>query len=417
MFDRETDDAMTERLATKRRPRVLVFNQYYWPGLEATAHLLSQLCEALVTDFDVTVVTGKLRQVVEPGRAVHNGVQIVRVNSTAFDRTQLIPRGINYLTFLLKSFWVGIRAERPDVVLCMTDPPVIANVALPVSRRFGVSLVVISQDVFPEIAVQLRRLEQPVLVEVLRRLIAFYLRRADRIVAIGETMRARLEQKGANPDRLVVIPNWVDTNSIKPMPRHNDWALEHGFGSTFVVMHSGNIGHAQDLETLIQASTFLRDLDDLAVAIIGAGARLASVQSVAARLEADAVQFLPYQPRELVSQSLSSADVHYVGLARGLAGFVVPSRLYGILAVGRPVLVSADAESETARIVQEMDCGIAVSAGRPDLVAEAIRDIRGGRYDLEAMGARGRQYVVREADRSVAVGRYRDLLLELCGRT
>ncbi len=115
----------------------------------------------------------------------------------------------------------------------------------------------------------------------------------------------------------------------------------------------------------------------------------------------------------MLPQSLSSADVHVVGLASGLAGYVVPSRLYGILAVGRPVIVAADAESETAQVVERIGCGIVVPPGRPELLARAIRDAHDGVYDLAAMGARGREWVEREADRSVAVRRYRDLLLEL----
>ena len=125
------------------------------------------------------------------------------------------------------------------------------------------------------------------------------------------------------------------------------------------------------------------------------------------------MRFLPYQPRDLLSQSLSTADVHVVGLARGLAGFVVPSRFYGVLAVGRPVIVAADEDSETARVVREVGCGVVVPPGRPELVARVIRDAHDGRYDLERMGQLGREWVTTEADRNVAVGRYRELLFEL----
>jgi glycosyltransferase involved in cell wall biosynthesis len=115
----------------------------------------------------------------------------------------------------------------------------------------------------------------------------------------------------------------------------------------------------------------------------------------------------------VLAQSLSAADVHVVGLAPGLAGYVVPSRLYGILAVARPVIVAADAESETAQVVQEVGCGIVVPPRRPELLARAIRDTHDGRYDLERMGRLGRVWVTAEGDRAVAVGRYRELLLEL----
>jgi glycosyltransferase involved in cell wall biosynthesis len=212
---------------------------------------------------------------------------------------------------------------------------------------------------------------------------------------------------------VLVIPNWIDTTRLGPLDKSNHWSQSRGIDEKFVVMHSGNVGHAQDLDSLIRAATFLRDLDDLLIMIIGTGARHAELVALAELYEVDQVQFLYYQSRGVLPQSLSAADLHVVGLASGLAGYVVPSRLYGILAVGRPVIVAADAESETAQVVERAGCGIVVPPGRPELLARAIRDAHDGSYDLEAMGARGREWVEREADRSVAVRRYRDLLLEL----
>jgi glycosyltransferase involved in cell wall biosynthesis len=395
-----------------KRPRLLVLNQYYTPGVEATAHLLGELCEELAQTFDVTVITGMVRTL-EPGRRVENGVEVVRVPSTTYDRRQLRRRALNYLTYLFHALRAGLAAGRPDVVLCMTDPPVIANVALVVARRARAPLVVVSQDVFPEIAVRLKRLENAALVGLLRMLIAAYLRRADRVVAIGTTMRGRLIEKGAPPERVHVIPNWVDTKELGPHERDNDWSREHGVSGCFVVMHSGNIGHAQNLDSLIRSATFLRDLDRLAVLLVGAGARLQDYIELREQLEVDSVRFLPYQPRELLPLSLSSADVHVVGLARGLSGYVVPSRLYGILAVGRPVIVAADADSETARMISEAECGIVVPPGRPERLATVIRSAYDGELPLEEMGRRARDYVVATADREIAFARYRDLLLDL----
>jgi putative colanic acid biosynthesis glycosyltransferase WcaI len=400
-----------------RKPRVLVFNQYYWPGVEATAQLLTDLCEALADEAEIKVVTGVLHgHEEEPRHLVHNGVEIVRVPSTSFERSKLLARASNYVSYLSNALGHGLRGDRPDVVLCMTDPPVVADVALLVARRYRAPLVVISQDVFPEIAVQLKRLENPVVMGLLRALVSVYLRRADRVVAIGDTMRRRLEEKGARPERLHVIPNWVDTSRLQPLGKQTQWAREWAFDRRFVVMHSGNVGHAQDLDSLVRAATFLRDLDDLVIPIIGTGARHAELKALAERLDVQQVLFLYYQNRNVLPQSLSAADVHVVGLAPGLAGYVVPSRLYGILAVGRPVIAAADPESETVQVVERVGCGIVVPPGRPELLARAIRDAHDGVYDLDAMGARGREWVEREADRSVAVRRYRDLLMEVAGR-
>lgn len=399
-----------------RKPRLLVLNAYYWPGVEATAVLLTELCEALAQDFDITVVTGALLGVdAQPGRMRQNGVEIIRVPGTSYDRSKLQLRALNYATYLAGSLWKGLGVRTPDIVMCWTDPPMIADIGLIVARRARAPLVVVSQDVFPEIAVELRRLENPALVGMLRTLVNAYLRRADRVVAIGETMAKRLVEKGVPPARLERIPNWVDTTALTPSPRDNEWAREQGLVGKFVVMHSGNVGHAQNLELLVRASTFLRDLDDLAVVIIGTGARHDALVDLARVVEADKVVFLPYQPRPSLTLSLSAADIHFVGLSAGLSGYVVPSRLYGVLAAGRPVIVAADADSETALLVQSVDCGVVVPPNRPELLAGAIRDAHEGSLDLSGMGERARAFALAEATREIAFDRYRVLLADLVG--
>ena len=405
---------MQENGNPSRRPRLLVLNQYYWPGLEATAHLLSELCEALAEDFDVTVVTGRLRGRPElPSEEVRNGVRILRVESTAYDRAKLSARAVNYLTYLGQTLRAGVRLPRQDVVLSGTDPPIVGDVALAVARRHRAPLVVVVEDVFPEIAVALHRLEPGPLVMLLRVLVGLYLRNADRIVAIGDTMRGRLEEKGARRERVTVIPNWTDVQVVAPQAKDNEWARANDLAGRFVVMHSGNVGHAQDLDSLIRAATLLRDLDDLCVTIIGTGARHAELVALSETLETDHVRFLDFQPRELLPQTLAAADVHVVGLARGLAGYIVPSRLYGVLAAGRPVIAAAEEESETAQLVREAGCGIVVEPGSPLRLAEAIRACRDGVHDLEEMGRRARAYAEQEADRTIAVGRYRRVLEEV----
>jgi glycosyltransferase involved in cell wall biosynthesis len=394
-----------------RRPHLLVLNQYYWPGVEATANLLTELCEALVATHDVTVIAGAAKG--QPARQVRNGVQIVRIRSSAFDRSHLFRRAANYVTYLFGLMWRAMLTRRPDLVVCMTDPPFIGAFARVVAARFRAPLLIVVQDVFPEIAVKLGRLKSPATARLLRLLIDPSLRAADCVVVIGETMKRRVEAKGVSSERVRVIPNWGDAETIVPMEHDNEWARKHKLAKRFVVMHSGNIGHAQNLDALVRASTFLRDLNDLAVVIIGSGARRSELVALARLLEADKVEILPYQERGILSQSLSTADVHVVGLARGLAGYVVPSRLYGILAAGRPVIAAADRESETAQLVEEVGCGVIVPPGNPFALATAIRSAHDGDYDLADMGRRARLFAEAEADRSIAVRRYREVLGEL----
>jgi colanic acid biosynthesis glycosyl transferase WcaI len=394
-----------------RRPRLLVLNQYYWPRVEADGRLLTELCEGLAETWHVTVVTGAATGAAA-GRTRRHGVEIVRVPSTTFARRRLSLRALNYASYAVLAALRGLLASPPDVVLAYTNPPFVGDLAYAVARRFRAPLVIGVQDVFPETAAVLGRIRSPVALGALGAMVGFYLRRADRIVAIGETMRRRLEEKGVPADRIVVIENWVDPEAIRPRDQANVWAEAHGLAGRFVVMHSGNVGHAQDLDSLVRASVLLRDLEDASFVIVGSGARLVEIHALADSLDAP-VRFLPFQRREVLSESLSAAAVHVGGLARGLAGYVVPSRLYGVLSAGRPVIAAAEDESETARLVREVGCGVVVPPGDPEALAAALREAHEGEYDLEAMGRRGRDYVVREASREAALSRYRDLLAEV----
>lgn len=396
------------------KPRLLVLNQYYWPGKEATANLLTELCEALAGEYDVTVVTGAAPG--QPHRSERNGVTIVRVRSTTYDRTQLWRRAANYVSYILGAFRDALAMPEPDVVMCMTDPPFVGAVAEIVARRFRAPIVVSTQDVFPEIAVKLGRLTNPTVIIVLRLLVNFSLQHADRVVVIGDTMKKRVVAKGVAPERIRVISNWGDADRVRPQPRNNRWARKHDLVDRFVVMHFGNVGHAQDLDTLIRATTFLRDLEHLVVPIIGVGARLEELKRLAEVLEADKVQFLPWQAYENRAEPISAADVHVVGLARGLSGYIVPSRMWGVLAAGRPVIAAAEDESETAEVVLRTGCGVVVPPGQPLLLADAIRACHDGEHDLGEMGRRARVFAESETDRSIAVAKYADVLEELRGR-
>ena len=198
------------------QPTLVVLNQYYAPGYESTAHLLTELCEALADDFDVTVVTGTVYGAPKPERTVRNGVRIVRVGSTSYDRSRLVLRGLNYVSYIGLALLAGLQHRRPELVLCMSDPPFVSAVGVVVARRHRVPLLVVTQDVFPEIAVALGRLDNRIIVGVLDRLVRFGPSHATRVVAIGDQMRRRLVAKGVNADAITVIPNWTDTESLVP---------------------------------------------------------------------------------------------------------------------------------------------------------------------------------------------------------
>ena len=194
------------------------------------------------------------------------------------------------------------------------------------------------------------------------------------MVSIGSDMSERLGSLGVGVDKLALIHDWADGSRIRPLAGPSALRREHGWGDRFVVMHSGNVGLSQDLDTMLDAAELLRAQEDVLFVVIGEGAARAGLVREAGRRGLDNVQFLPYQPKDRLSESLGAADLHVVGLHRGLRGFIVPSKVYGIMAAGRPFIAAAEEGSEPARIVGEHRCGVRVEPGDDAYVRRVVAD-------------------------------------------
>jgi len=259
------------------RLRVCYFNRSYWPDTGATGQLLTELAEDLVGahGVEVTVVTGyPIRHAGPPvpRTEVRNGVRIIRAAGTTLPAGRFVGRATNYATYFLSALWTAIRLPRQDITLAMTDPPIIGLAALAARPRCG--MVFVCQDIFPEVAGLLEDFHSPLVNAALERLTRFLVRRAVRIVALGDTMASRLVQgKGADRAKITVIPNWADTSAIVPSDKKNAFSVTHGLIDRFVVLHAGNIGLAQNLDVVIEAADQLRNRPDILVLFIGDGNR------------------------------------------------------------------------------------------------------------------------------------------------
>jgi colanic acid biosynthesis glycosyl transferase WcaI len=402
--------------------RILIVNQYFHPDQASTSQLLTELCEDLSDHHDVTVVAGRpsysvtdttwRRGLVHVER--HGSVRVLRTWSTSFSRSNLAGRLANYFTYLTSCLVGAFRAVKPDVVLTMTDPPIVAAAAATVSRARRVPFVYVNQDIFPEVAVVLGRLGNPVIVRGLSALNRSLRRSASRVVAIGNDMRDRLVELGTPHDKIAVIPNWADGQMIRPLSGPSQLRAEWGWSDRFVVMHSGNVGLSQDLETMIDASGLLREHRNILVAIVGDGAMREPLEERARRQGVRNVAFLPYQSKSSLSQSLGAADLHLVALRRGLAGYIVPSKVYGIMAAGKPFLGAIEEGSEIAHLIEEHGCGLRTTPGDPAGLASAIVAAR--KAPLAEIGARGRAAFEEHYDRPIAIAAYRSLLEEVATR-
>lgn len=386
--------------------RVCFFNRSYWPDTGATGQLLTELAEDLVSihGMEVTVVTGyPLSAEAGAAREVRNGVRVCHARGTTLRADRFAGRAANYLTYFFSALWLGLRLPRQDVTIALTDPPIIGLAALAARPRRG--MVFLCQDIFPEVASVLEDFQSPAVNALLDRLNRFLLARATRTIALGDTMARRLiEGKGADPARVTVIHNWADTAAIVPSSKQNPFARAHGLDRLFVVLHAGNLGMSQNLETVIEAAVQLRDRRDILLLFIGGGNRQAALEAAVAAHRLDNVRFLPFQPRDQLRWTYASSDLCLVSLKPGLAGYIVPSKLYPILAAGRPYVAAVEAAGEVAELTARHGCGVVVPPGDAAALAGEIRRLSGERAQLDAMGRRARDAALLFArDRQVAL--------------
>jgi glycosyltransferase involved in cell wall biosynthesis len=374
--------------------RVCFFNRSYWPDTGATGQLLTELAEDLASrhGLAVTVVAGyptATDGTALPAREIRNGVQIIRARGTRLSPRRFTGRALNYVTYFLSALWAALRLPRQDVTVGLTDPPIIGLAALAASPRGG--MVFYCQDIFPEVAGLLEDFHSPAVNSLLEHLNRFLVRRAARIVALGDTMASRLVHgKGADPSKITVIANWADTTAIIPSPKHNQFSAAHDLDRKFVVLHAGNIGLSQNLDVVIDAAALLASRTDIVILFIGDGNRKATLEQAVATRGLTNVRFLPFQPRDQLRWTYATSDVCLVSLKPGLAGYIVPSKLYPILAAGRPYIAAVETSTEVAALTERHHCGVIVEPGDAAQLADAIARLADQQAARDAMGARAR---------------------------
>jgi glycosyltransferase involved in cell wall biosynthesis len=339
---------------------------------------------------------------------------VYRVRTPRFGRGSLAGRLLDYLGFHAAATIRLWRLAGPgDVVVAKTDPPLISIPAAWITRSRGARLVNWLQDLFPEVAMALgvRGLEGWI-GRIIKKLRNWSLREAGLNVAIGDLMRQRIVAEGVPAGKVTVIPNWADGDAITPVA-HADNPLRHEWGldGKFVVGYSGNLGRAHEFETILGAADRLRDDPNIVFLFIGGGAQAQVVASAAAARGLENLRFEPYQPREMLKFSLGVADAHLVVLRPELEGLIVPSKTYGCLAAGRPIVFIGDPQGEIGRMVANGEVGQACPIGDESRLAGILREMaqRGGRD----IGSAGRRSFERHFDLTPTCRRFAAALAQL----
>ena len=375
----------------------LVFvNRFFYPDVSATSQMLSDAAFYLAgKGHEIHVVTSRLSYEGDArldAREEVNGVQIHRLWTTSFGRGKMIGRAIDYVSFYFSVFFFLLQIlESGDQVVAKTDPPLVSIPVGAAARIRGARHVNWLQDIFPEVAVELGMQIPGFVVSILTWLRNRSLLQADQNIVIGELMRNRILKQGVYTDNATVVPNWADGTAVVPRttknPLREKWQLE----GKFVVGYSGNLGRAHEIETLLGAIRQLSSDTSVVFLFIGGGALLGELKTRLGEPGMSNCLFQPYQSRQQLPLSLTLPDVHLVILKPELEGLIVPSKIYGVMSAGKPMLYIGDKEGEVASLVLEHGIGEVVAEGDSEALVSQILKMKETPETLAVMGDASRR--------------------------
>jgi colanic acid biosynthesis glycosyl transferase WcaI len=371
--------------------RVLILNLYYPPDTSATAKMARMVAEALAAEHEVTVLCGspsydpterrpwKLSQSEQAGP-----VRVVRVGSTDYSRLQMKRRVFNYLSYVM----LGVPRAlflRCDVVLAMTDPPFQGIVGAFVALLKGKPYVYNIRDMYPDMAVGGSIVEPGLMTRVWERMHRWALRQAAKVIVLGNDMKHRILRKGVKAENVVVVRDGVEAKALMPSVIDEEVVRTIRGDFRFVMLHAGNLGFYGAWDTLLEGAARLEG-EGVGLVFVGGGAERDRL--VAKANGFSNVRFLPFFPAEKVASVLAAADIHLVTIKEGLQGVVVPSKMYGIMAAGKPILAVASEETDVVTLGREKGFSVAADPARADEFVGAVRELLRNPGRLKSMGER-----------------------------
>jgi colanic acid biosynthesis glycosyl transferase WcaI len=337
--------------------RILIVNQFFWPDVAPTGQYLCDLVRHLSANgHEITVIcsSGSYAQA-EDNDEDPPPVKIIRVPGMAYKRGAL-ARLFSYSTFFTGALWHELRVPRPDMVVTMTTPPLLAVVGTIMKALRGTRHYIWEMDVFPDLLVTLGALsERGLLTRILAWIQKCARRRSDGIIALGPCMRTRLLACGTPAHLVQVAENWSDGTAIFPGPNRRSGPLR--------VFYSGNLGVAHDTQTIADAMRYFRNDPRFVFTFAGGGVGRKRLEQVCESEGIENVRFLPYASREHMNEHLAQADIGLVTELSACIGTVVPSKVYGLMAAGRPILFVGPKEATPGLLIQRFECGWQVEPG------------------------------------------------------
>jgi putative colanic acid biosynthesis glycosyltransferase WcaI len=371
--------------------RILLLNLYYPPDTSATAKMVETVVNALARENEVTVLCGRPSYdptELRPWRLYQTeekkNLRIVRVGSTAFPRFEMRKRVFNYLSYT-KLVIPRALFTKCDVVLAMTDPPFAGIIGAFVAVLKGKPYYYNIRDLYPDMAVGGSILPPGLLARFWEKLHRWALRHAAKVIVLGEDMRNRLLAKGVRAEQIEIVRDGADIPPPGAPPRQLDpeviGQIRGGF--RFVLLHAGNIGSYGAWDTLVAAARQLA-ADGVGLVFVGEGAQREQLEAAATGVSN--IRFLPFFPGHKIPSVLAAPDAHLITVKRGLEGVVVPSKMYGILAAGKPIVAVAPRETDAVSLGERLGFSVGADPDRPDEVVQTVRALAADHQRVENMG-------------------------------
>lgn len=403
---------------------VLFFNRSFYPDIQATGQFLTELCEDLTEmGHHVTVIAGnssfslnsknnKFLSVVSKEK--YKSIDVLRVAGTDLPKNFLLFRLVNLFFYFFFAFTAGFMVgKKPNIIVAQTDPPVMGLLGYFFSKFYSAKFVYACKDIYPDVGIVTGRLTNPFLNLLLEKINLFSFIASHLITCLSEDMKNKIQEKGISSDKIIVIPDWADTKELYPVPASENYLrCEWNMEDFFTIMYSGNIGLTQKLEDVIEVANKLKENKKIMFYFVGDGASKINLQKMVQRYDLENVRFYPYQPKGKLKYSLSAPDIHLITFQKGLAGIVVPSKIYGIMACGKPFLAWVDEESDVFSFAKQFGCGVTVKPGDIDGMVNAILWCLKNPSELQSMGQTSRKAAIDYFERKKITSRFDEMVID-----
>ena len=393
-----------------------VVSELYYPEMTSTGYYLTAIAEGLTDKFNVKVLCGQPnysgRGIRAPKHEIHKDVEIFRAFGTTLDKNVILFRLINMLTLSLSVFFKALfNFRKGDKILVVTTPPSMPFIVALASLFRGGSYILLIHDNYPEILIAVEKTsESSLLVKVIEFFNRWLYKYAAKIIVCGRDMKKLVGRKTDGLDiPIVYIPNWAEIEQVSPQPREENILLEElGLKEKFVFLYAGNMGHPNDLESVIFCAEKLLEDDKFHFIFLGAGVKRRWLETQVSEKNLKNLTLLAPKPRSEQNIFLNACDVAIVSIVKKMRGVSMPSRTYNILAVGKPILGLVEPDSEVAFVVEEDAVGWTVAPNEPEELLNLINKIYTEREKIPEMQKRARSAALAKYSLQTAVENYKN---------